>query len=854
MAKFRLAVLGVLLLAFGVEAQTHTVLTNDQSFTIANGRALTGTYECNGASFINCVPGSGGDVVGPASSTDNAIARFDLGTGKLLQNSVGILSDAGALSGITINANVITSGTVATANLGSGTANSSTFLRGDQTWATPAGSGDVVGPGSATDNALSRFDGTTGKLVQNSVGILSDAGTLTGITVNGNVVTAGTVANARLASAGSDTQFQFNDGGAFGGAPGLIYNKTDHTTTVDNSTQTTSPLVVKDNGNTVFQVGNSNDSSVNYVEVTGAATAAIPTLAFRGADTDVVGQITAQGTGGVLLLFGGSGGSGGIGLAAGSAGVDITNGYLIVGTPNAADSVYVGETAGRVTFEGSTANAFESRVGVTDPTVGDQTFLFPDLAAATSDTVCTIAATQTLTNKSISAGQINSGTMATARLGSGTANSSTFLRGDSTWATPSGSGDFVGPGSATDNAVVRFDGTTGKLGQNSLLVVDDSGNVSGVVAALVTGDATFGASVGAANAVDISETAGRITFEGVTADAFETRLGVTDPTVGDQVILLPNLAGATTDTVVTLAATQNITNKNIDLSTGSGGTLIALDSNFSLFDNGDITKHLAFQLSSITTATTRTLTIPDGSGTIVLNDNTATLTNKTLTTPVISSISNTGTVTLPTSTDTLVGKATTDTLTNKTIDCEGTGNVCTITAKVPLMAGGCNNATAYSFWDLPTSTPAAPACVTGTNIQKGVLDYADTSGGFSAQTTLILPADWTTTGGMDAKILWTTTATTGNAKWSLSTACTDIAATATDDPSFNTADTATTAAPGTANRVQTSTITGMTLTGCTTATNMLLHLKLFRDGNDGSDTLAATARFVGIILTFRRAI
>jgi hypothetical protein len=46
---------------------------------------------------------------------------------------------------------------------------------------------------------------------------------------------------------------------------------------------------------------------------------------------------------------------------------------------------------------------------------------------------------------------------------------------------------------------------------------------------------------------------------------------------------------------------------------------------------------------------------------------TQTLTNKTLTTPVISSISNTGTLTLPTSTDTIVGRATTDTLTNKRI-------------------------------------------------------------------------------------------------------------------------------------------------------------------------------------------
>ncbi len=52
------------------------------------------------------------------------------------------------------------------------------------------GSGDVVGPSSATDNAFARFDGTTGKLIQNSTGAtLSDTG---GATFTGSVDVAGT--------------------------------------------------------------------------------------------------------------------------------------------------------------------------------------------------------------------------------------------------------------------------------------------------------------------------------------------------------------------------------------------------------------------------------------------------------------------------------------------------------------------------------------------------------------------------------------------------------------------------------------------------------------------------------------
>lgn len=50
-----------------------------------------------------------------------------------------------------------------------------------------------------------------------------------------------------------------------------------------------------------------------------------------------------------------------------------------------------------------------------------------------------------------------------------------------------------------------------------------------------------------------------------------------------------------------------------------------------------------------------------------IRNGTFTMANKTLTSPIISTISNTGTLTLPTSTDTLVGRATADTLTSKRI-------------------------------------------------------------------------------------------------------------------------------------------------------------------------------------------
>ena len=50
-----------------------------------------------GTNALEFVAAGVGDVVGPGASTDNALARFHLATGKIIQNSNAILNDAGLL-------------------------------------------------------------------------------------------------------------------------------------------------------------------------------------------------------------------------------------------------------------------------------------------------------------------------------------------------------------------------------------------------------------------------------------------------------------------------------------------------------------------------------------------------------------------------------------------------------------------------------------------------------------------------------------------------------------------------------------------------------------------------------------
>jgi hypothetical protein len=166
-------------------------------------------------------PAGGGDVVGPVSSVDSEIVLYDSTTGKLIKRATGtgiVKATSGVYSTGTVSLTSEVSGNLPVTNLNSGTgASASTYWRGDGTWSSPSGSGDVVGPASSVDSEIVLFDSTTGKLIKRATGTGPVKAT-SGVYSTGNISLSSEVTgnlpvtNLNSGTSASSTTFWRGDG------------------------------------------------------------------------------------------------------------------------------------------------------------------------------------------------------------------------------------------------------------------------------------------------------------------------------------------------------------------------------------------------------------------------------------------------------------------------------------------------------------------------------------------------------------------------------------------------------------------------------------------------------------------
>jgi hypothetical protein len=292
------------------------IIGNGTNFVVESGATLKTSLGLTIGTDVQAYDAQLADIAGLTPTDDNfivgngtnfvtesgATARTSLGLGSIAtQDASNVTITGGSITGITDLA-VADGGTGAStaANarvnlLPSYTGNGSKVLTlnsgaTDVEWTTPAtGTGDVVGPASATDNAFARFDTTTGKLIQNSSATLDDSGAPTFV---GSVAVSGTSASGADIKLYEDT----DNGTNYVGLKAPVSIASDVTWTLPSTDGTNGQALVTNGSGTLSWT--TAGGSVTISNDTSTSTNLYPTFV-----SSTSGTATTLNTGNAKLLY-----------------------------------------------------------------------------------------------------------------------------------------------------------------------------------------------------------------------------------------------------------------------------------------------------------------------------------------------------------------------------------------------------------------------------------------------------------------------------------------------------------------------------------------------------------------------